>query len=170
MRYSYRHGDGSAEIVSAELLDAAARSSTDVVETGAPVMVRMRVRFHSDIENPVFGFVIRNRHGVHVYGTNTEQQEVRLGQVRRGETVEVTFSFDCWLATDLFSLSFAVHSSAVYEEGIGYDWMDGVIFFRVTSAELIEGLVNLNASASARRINESAARTESRVRESAHHV
>jgi lipopolysaccharide transport system ATP-binding protein len=152
LRYNFRHGDGSAEVITAELLDAT-RTPLEVVETGAPVLVRMRVRFHADIENPVFGFVIRNRHGVHVYGTNSEQQGLKFELVACGEIVEVIFAFDCWLGTDLYSLSFAVHSSAVFEEGIGYDWLDGVIFFRVTSAILIEGLVNLNASATARRLD-----------------
>src|SRR5688572_2450563 len=77
LSYTYRHGDGSAEVVSIELLDAA-RCRVEIVETGVPVSVRIRVLFHRDIKNPVFGFLIRNRHGVQVYGTNTEQQQLSL--------------------------------------------------------------------------------------------
>lgn len=156
LSYTYRHGDGSAEVVSIELLDAT-HSRVEIVETGAPVSVRIRVRFHRDIKNPVFGFLIRNRHGVQVYGTNTEQQQLSLGEVARGEVIEVAFSFDCWLGTDFYSISCAAHSSAVYEEGIGYDWLDGALFFRVTSPILIEGLINLNASATVRRLESTAA-------------
>src|SRR5687768_9071596 len=75
LSYSYRHGDGSAEVVSIELLDAA-HCRIEIIETGVPVSVRMRVLFHKNIKNPVFGFLIRNRHGVQVYGTNTEQQQL----------------------------------------------------------------------------------------------
>jgi len=151
LSYTYRHGDGSAEVVSIELLDAA-HCRVEFVETGVPVSVRMRVLFHRDIKNPVFGFLIRNRHGVQVYGTNTEQQDLSLGEVAKGELVEVAFSFDCWLGTDFYSISCAAHSSAIFEEGIGYDWLDGALFFRVTSPILIEGLINLNASATVRRL------------------
>ena len=157
LSYSYRHGDGSAEVIGLELLDAT-YSNVEIVETGAGVTVRMRVLFHTSVTNPVFGFLIRNRHGVHVYGTNTEQQQVLLGDIARGEIIEVSFSFDCWLATDVYSISCAVHSSAVFDEGVGYDWLDGALFFRVTSSLLIEGLVNLNATAAARRIRSSASR------------
>ena len=145
--HTFRHGDGSAEIVGAELLDAT-RRAVGVVETGEGVTVRVRARFHADVESPVIGFLIRNRHGIHVYGTNTKEQQVDFGAVRRGETVEVVFAFDCWLGIDQHSVSLAVHS----RDGVSYDWMDGVIFFRVTSAVLVEGVANLNATATARRL------------------
>jgi len=155
LSYTYRHGDRSAEVVSIELLDAT-HSRVEIVETGVPVSVRIRVLFHRDIKNPVFGFLIRNRHGVQVYGTNTEQQQLSLGEVAKGELVEVAFSFECWLGTDTYSISCAAHSSAIFEEGIGYDWLDGALFFRVTSSILIEGLINLNASANVRRLESNA--------------
>jgi ABC-type polysaccharide/polyol phosphate transport system ATPase subunit len=167
LSYTYRHGDGSAEVVSIELLDAM-HCRVEIVETGLPVSVRMRVQFHQDIKNPVFGFLIRNRHGVQVYGTNTEQQQLSLGAVAKGELVEVVFSFDCWLGTDLYSISCAAHSSAIFEEGIGYDWLDGALFFRVTSPILIEGLVNLNASAIVRRPESSAAGRVAEARDILH--
>lgn len=147
LRYSYRHGDGSAEILSAELINSA-RQNADLIETGDPLLARLRVRFHSDIEDPCFGFLIRNRHGIHAYGANSEQKKLKLGRVKRGEIVEVSFAFNCSLGTDLYSVSFAVHS----EDGISYDWLDGVLFFRVTSACPIEGIANLNATASVRRL------------------
>jgi hypothetical protein len=101
----------------------------------------------------VIGFLIRNRHGISAFGTNTNEQRLELGSVRRGETVEVTFSFNCWLGIDNYSISCAVHS----REGEAYDWLDGVRFFRVTSMRLTEGIANLNATASARRLHPSAA-------------
>ena len=149
LRYSFRHGDRSAEVLSAEMLDASRRNA-DLIETGEQMVARMRVRFHTDIEEPVFGFLIRNRHGIHAYGANTEQKGLSFGTVRRGEIIEVSFSFDCWLGTDLYSVSYAVHSA----DGISYDWLDGVLFFRVASAVPVEGIANLNASANARRLGQ----------------
>jgi hypothetical protein len=57
--------------------------------------------------------------------------------------VETTFSFNCWLAPDLYSISIAVHSP----NSVSFDWMDGALFFRVFSAVPIEGVANLNARA-----------------------
>ncbi|HZB45157.1 MAG TPA: Wzt carbohydrate-binding domain-containing protein, partial [Pyrinomonadaceae bacterium] len=89
------------------------------------------------------------RHGIHVYGTNTKEQAVTLGRFAAGEALEVNFAFACWLGIDDYSVSFAVHS----RDGVAYDWLDGVIFFRVTSAVLVEGVANLNATATARRLD-----------------
>ncbi|MDT7808832.1 MAG: lipopolysaccharide transport system ATP-binding protein [Acidobacteriota bacterium] len=148
LRYTYRHGDGSAEIVSAEMLDGASRRPVGVVETGSPLMVRVRARFQREVDDAVFGFLVNDSRGVHAYGTNTKEQQIDLGRLVRGELVEVVFAFDCWLGLDQFSVSLAVHS----RDGVSYDWLDGVLFFRVTSPVLVEGIANLNASATARRI------------------
>jgi hypothetical protein len=79
--------------------------------------------------------------------------------LRRGELVEAVFAFDCWLGLDQFSVSLAVHS----RDGVSYDWLDGVLFFRVTSPVLVEGIANLNASATARRLGTRNADAGSRV-------
>jgi hypothetical protein len=140
-QFTYRHGNGDAEIVHVELLNGLLRP-VKLVETGEPVHVRVRAVFHEDIDDPVYGFVIRNRHGIHLYGTNTRVQGLRGGRVKRGDTIETTFSFNCWLAPDLYSVSIAVHSPAA----VSFDWMDGALFFRVFSDVPIEGVANLNAT------------------------
>jgi ABC-type polysaccharide/polyol phosphate transport system ATPase subunit len=147
LSYVYRHGDRSAEVLRVELLDSALHP-IELVETGEPVVVRIVYVAHEDLDDVVCGFLIRNRHGIHVYGTNTELQEVPCERVKRGELIEVTFEFNCWLAPEMFSLCVAVHSSAA----VSFDWLDGCLFFRVMSATKMEGVTNLNATASSRRL------------------
>ncbi len=147
LRYTYRHGDRRAEITRAALLDTA-RRRVEIVETGEELRLKVRVRFHAETDEPVIGFLIRNRHGIHVYGTNTKEQQIEFGRVERGEVIEAAFSFNCWLGIDDYSISLAVHS----REGISYDWLDGALFFRITSMMLIEGVANLNAGVTARRV------------------
>ena len=149
LRYNYRHGDGSAEILSAEVLNTSAETA-DLLESGDSLTINLRVRMHRDIVHPVFGFLIRNRHGVHAYGVNTEQKGMRIDEVKRGEILEVTFSFACWLGAELYSVSVAVHS----EDGASYDWLDGVHFFRVASPIPLEGIANLNATVASRRLGQ----------------
>ena len=60
----------------------------------------------------------------------------------------MTFEFNCWLAPEMFSLCVAVHSGA----GVSFDWLDACLFFRVMSATKMEGVANLNATASAKRL------------------
>jgi lipopolysaccharide transport system ATP-binding protein len=153
-QFTYRHGNGSAEILRVDLLDASQRPVA-MVETGQLVHVCVQVVFHEDLEDPVYGFVIRNRHGINLYGTNTKVQGIKTGVVKRGERVETTFSFHCWLAPDLYSVSIAVHSP----NSVSFDWMDGALFFRVFSEIAIEGVANLNAHATTKSISANAEAT-----------
>ena len=146
LRYTYRHGDESAEFLGVELTDASGHS-VEIVETGEAVRLRVIARFNRDVDEPVIGFLIRNRHGIHAYGTNTKERQLELGTLKAGEGLEVNFAFDCWLGVDQYSIGFAIHS----RDGQAYDWIDGAIFFRVTSMTLTEGVANLNASVTARR-------------------
>jgi ABC-type polysaccharide/polyol phosphate transport system ATPase subunit len=154
--YAYRHGDGSAQILRAQLLNAAYHP-IELVESGEPVLLRVRVRFNAAAEAPVCGFLLRNRHGIHLYGTNTELQPADIGPTQCGQVIEVTFAFNCWLAPDSYSVTVAIHSS----DGVSFDWVDGLLFFRVMSTVAMEGVANLNATAMTRRIGGHATELES---------
>ena len=147
LRSSFRHGDGSAEILSIELMDAH-RQPIEFVESGSPVLVRIRARLNIDVNDPVCGFLIRDRHGIHVYGTNTEIQQAYFGGVRAGEAIEATFAFNCSLGIGEFTVTSAIHSA----DGISFDWVDDAAFFHVISPVAIEGLANLNANVTTRRL------------------
>ncbi len=158
--YVYRHGDGSAQILRAELLNAA-HHPIELVESGEPVLLRLRVRFNAAAEAPVCGFLLRNRHGIHLYGTNTELQPADFGPVEPGQVVEVIFAFNCWLAPDTYSVTVAAHSS----DGVSFDWVDGALFFRVMSAIAMEGVANLNATAMTKLIGGRASESKSQTLE-----
>jgi lipopolysaccharide transport system ATP-binding protein len=145
LSYTYRHGDGSAEIVAADLIDAA-EGLVESVETGEPLTIRIVTRVQSDIDDPIVGFLIRNRHGISAYGTNTKEQQLEFGPVRRGDLIEAIFAFNCWLGVDDYSITCAVHN----RNGEAFDWIDGARFFRVSSEALTEGVANLNAAVTAR--------------------
>ena len=144
--FAYRHGDRSAEIIGAELTDVN-HHRVEIIETGESLTLRVLVRFNKNLDDAVVGFLIRNSHGIHAYGTNSKEQQLALGPVRNGDVLEVVFAFDAWLGIDQYSVSLAVHS----RDGQAYDWLDAALFLRVTSTTLIEGIANLNASVTARR-------------------
>ena len=162
LSFSYRHGNRNAEILLAQLADAT-HPQVEFVESGAPLTMKISARFNIDVDDPVIGFLIRNRHGISAFGTNTNEQQLEIGAVGCGETVEVTFAFNCWLGVDNYSISCAVHS----RDGEAYDWMEGVRFFRVTSSRLTEGIANLNATVTARRLHTPASQTQAELVETA---
>ncbi len=146
-QYTFRHGDRSAEILKVEVLDGS-RRPVQLVETGESLLVRTRVLFRESMEDAVCGFMIRNRHGIHLYGTNTHLQGSDIGSVQAGEVVEVMFVFECWLAPDSYSIVVAAHSP----DAVSFDWIDGARFFQVMSSTPMEGVANLNASVTVKRL------------------
>jgi ABC-type polysaccharide/polyol phosphate transport system ATPase subunit len=143
----FRHGDRTAEVLKVQLLTSSL-NPVQLVETGEPLVLRMSVIFYLDVENPVCGFLIRNRHGIHLYGMNTAIQHLDFGPVTRGDVIELNFAFNCWLAPDTYSVTVAAHSV----DAISFDWLDNVLYFQVISPIAMDGVANLDANVTVRRI------------------
>ncbi|HSE32731.1 MAG TPA: ABC transporter ATP-binding protein [Pyrinomonadaceae bacterium] len=141
----YRHGNNHAEVLDVEFLNAA-DEPIELVDSGEAVKLRFRFVANQDLREVVCGFMIRNRHGINIYGTNTEQRGFYLGVMERGKIKEATFTFNCSLGQEHYFISVAVHSP----DGVAYDWLDGVVFFRVACPIEMEGLANLNANVNVR--------------------
>ncbi len=137
---SFRRGDGRAELTAIETLDAEARPAM-VWQSGQPVSVRVRVRFHRAVADPVVGIMIRTRIGFEVYGTNTELEGVRLGPVEAGQTLTVTFAFSCELCPWQYTVTAASHDP----DGVWHDWLEDAIAFTVADSRYTAGVANLRA-------------------------
>jgi len=137
---SFRHGDGTSEIRSIELLNAAGESVTSVA-SGDVVTVRVRSRFHQPKCDPMVGILIRTRIGMDVYGTNTRIEKAHLGSFEAGDELEVDFRFACWLTPQSYTLTVATQNS----DGTSHDWLDDVIAFDVVDTRTAAGVANLRA-------------------------
>jgi Wzt C-terminal domain len=136
-----RRGDGRAEIIGLETLDAQDRP-TMVWASGEPVSVRVTLQFRDDIDNPVVGMMIRTRIGLEVYGTNTELEKLPLGLRKAGTTLRVVFSFNCELCAQEYTLTAASHDA----DGTPHDWLDDAVAFSVADSRYTAGVANLRAS------------------------
>jgi hypothetical protein len=137
---SYRRGDGRAEVIALETLSADGKP-TIVWKSGEMVSIRVSVRFHEAIENPVLGVLIRTQIGFEVYGTNTELEGVKLGPRAPGDTVTLTFSFLCDLCPHPYTLTVASHEP----DGTAHDWLEDAVAFTVTDDRYTAGVANLRA-------------------------
>jgi lipopolysaccharide transport system ATP-binding protein len=88
------------------------------------------------------GILIRTRIGMEVYGTNTNIDQVCLGEFEAGDQLTVEFRFDCWLTPQQYTLTAALQDA----QGSSFDWLDDVVSFEVVSDRLAAGVVNLQAS------------------------
>lgn len=140
VRGSFRHGDGTSEILGVEILNARGEAVTSVA-SGEPVTVRVRSRFHEAKSDPMVGILLRTRIGMDVYGTNTRVEEKPLGEFHAGDELEVDFRLECWLTPQQYTLTVATQNS----DGSSYDWLDDVIVFDVVDTRVAAGVANLRA-------------------------
>jgi ABC-type polysaccharide/polyol phosphate transport system ATPase subunit len=137
---SFRHGDGSSEILGVEILNARGEAAT-AVTGGEPITVRVRSRFHQAKSDPMVGILIRTRIGMDVYGTNTRLERVRLGDFQPGDELEVDFGVECWLTPQQYTLTVATQNA----DGTSHDWLDDAVAFDVVDTRAAAGVANLRA-------------------------
>ena len=140
MRGSFRHGDGTSEILSAEILNARGEPVTSIA-SGEPITIRVRSRFHAATRDPMVGILLRTRIGMDVYGTNTRIEQIALGEFQAGDELEVDFQFECWLTPQQYTLTVATQDA----DGSSHDWLDDTIAFDVVDTRVAAGVANLRA-------------------------
>jgi hypothetical protein len=138
---SLRSGSGEASIVNVELLDS---SGVGVSEFRFDdlITVRVHIRFAVSCENPNVGFLIRDRNGVEITGTNLFVEGIPMRPVDAGDTRTVDFRFRNVLQEGTYSVACAVGLSD--DQGLQllttYDWIDNAAVFR--SAAGLERLIH----------------------------
>jgi ABC-type methionine transport system ATPase subunit len=135
-----RRGDGRAEILSLETLGASGLP-TAVWQSGENATVRVTVRYHDAVEQPVIGIMIRTRIGLEVYGTNTELEKVNTGTCTAGSRMQVEFAFRCDLCPGEYTITAASHDA----DGTAHDWVDDAVAFAVADSRYTAGVANLRA-------------------------
>ncbi len=135
-----RRGDGRAELLRIETIGEDGRPAM-VWRSGELAQVRVTVKFHEPVEDPVVGIMIRTRVGLNVYGTNTELERLKLGPRAAGDTLEVRFGFRCELCPAEYTLTAASHDP----DGVWHDWLEDAVAFAVSDARYTAGVANLRA-------------------------
>ena len=142
------YGNGSAEIPSCWLEDVSGRR-INVLESGQPFCWKYRVRFHRDVEEPVFSMMIKTREGVALYGVDSTRWRFRR-PMRAGDECEVVFDLKTPLAPGHYYFNCGVR------EGSSPDFLvrrvDTAILKINSGPEstVITGLLELNARFSLR--------------------
>jgi ABC-type polysaccharide/polyol phosphate transport system ATPase subunit len=140
LRSSFRHGDGTSEIVGIQMLNARGEETASIA-SGEPVTVRVQARFHRAVSDPMVGILVRTRIGMDVYGTNTRIENTELGDFEAGQLLEVDFGMECWLTPQQYTLTAAMQNA----DGSSHDWLDDAIAFDVVDVRVAAGVANLRA-------------------------
>jgi lipopolysaccharide transport system ATP-binding protein len=129
-----KSGTGEARITSLQLLDAISGNVLAAAQVGQSVALRLEVAIHADIPKLVLGYMIRDKQGHVVWGTNTwHTQQIQDG-IKAGETLVFNLPFTCTLGPGSYSVSPALVSSDTHLSD-NYEWVDNLLVFDVLNVD-----------------------------------
>lgn len=125
-------GTGEARISRIALLNQD-NESIETLQVGQAVSLNIQADVHDDIDELVVGYVIKDRLGQPVFGTNTHHMKKVLSSVAAGKKLEYTFSFAANLGVGSYSIAVALHSSDTHVAR-NYEWRDLALVFTVVNS------------------------------------
>jgi lipopolysaccharide transport system ATP-binding protein len=144
--HEYRWGDGAAKILDFHLSSAGQEYPGSVV-SGEDVTLQLAIRFEQTVINPIFGFTVKTKEGVTVYGTNSFLLDCEAARTmgQPGTTVQARLTFTNRLATGDYFISIGI-ASRNGEEIIPHDRRYDSIHFIVEPTPKMLGLIDLGVS------------------------
>lgn len=124
-------GTGEARVEGISLLNAAG-DHVEFVNVGEPVMLCVDVKAYSEIPRLVLGYVIKDRLGQYVYGTNTHHTKQQLNRVTRGQLIQFRIRFSMNFGPGSYSITTALVSSDTHLLN-NYEWKELALIFTVTN-------------------------------------
>jgi lipopolysaccharide transport system ATP-binding protein len=124
-------GTGEATVTTITLENAAG-APLEMINVGEPVTLRIGVQINAPISRLVLGYMIKDRLGQPVFGTNTHHLNQVLTNVQAGERIEFRFSFLLNLGDGSYSITTALTSTETHLAD-NYEWRDLAFLFIVTN-------------------------------------
>lgn len=132
-----RSGSGYACIDSVKLKDMNNGSELGMVQVGQEVELCIKVSVHAAVPRLVLGYLIRDRQGHLVWGSNTWHTRQVQNNLRSGEQLDFSLKFICSLGPGSYSVSVALHDSDTHLNN-NYDWIDNFFVFDVVNTKKAE--------------------------------
>lgn len=125
-------GTGEATVSDVALLDDEGKQ-VEAIDVGQNVSLRVAVAVHADLPELVVGYMIKDRLGQPVYGTNTFHLKRRLERVSKGEMITFRFDFAANLGEGTYSIAVALHTADTHLAR-SYEWRDLALVFKVAAS------------------------------------
>lgn len=126
---------GSGEAVVEEVLLLNQQDQPiEVVNVGQLVKLKVVVKTTSDIPELVLGYMIKDRLGQPVFGTNTHHLKRKMALVERGTSIVFAFQFAANLGEGTYSVAIALHTADTHINN-NYEWRDLALVFNVLNID-----------------------------------
>ncbi|HFK2883474.1 TPA: ABC transporter ATP-binding protein [Stenotrophomonas maltophilia] len=129
-----RSGSGQAVVSSLKLIDAATGSEVALAMVGQQLRLVLEAEVRAPLPSLVLGFMIRDKQGHVVWGSNTWHTEQVQSHVSAGERLRYTLDFTCRMGPGSYSVSPALVSSDTHMID-NFEWVDNLLVFEVMNAD-----------------------------------
>ena len=124
-------GNGEAAIEDIALLNDQ-DEPIEIVNVGQPVKLKIVVQTTVDIDELVLGYMIKDRFGQPIFGTNTHHLDRTITAINAGSLVVFNFQFMANLGPGTYSVAVALHRSDTHIAK-NYEWRDLALVFNVVN-------------------------------------
>ena len=124
-------GTGQASIESAQLTDQNDQP-LEVIELGQALQLKVTAKAVQDLPEIVLGFMIKDRLGQPIFGTNSHHCRQPLRQIKGGQQVHYVFEFKANLGPGHYSMALALHTRDTHIEN-NYEWRDQALTFQIVN-------------------------------------
>lgn len=140
-----RSGSGLIKITNVDI--KCDNISTRTIQVGDEVQLIVETICNEKIPSVTAGFIIKDRLGNDIYGTNTFFLNSNITNLERNSTVTFSFQIKINLGLGNYSVTVALHEGYNHIEN-NFDWWDNVLQFQVVSAQEADfvGICHLPAS------------------------
>jgi hypothetical protein len=109
------------------------------LQDSQPVKLTLQAEALKQIENPIFGFGIKNSAGQHLLGTNTKIKHLKVPTLKPGERVSVEWEVPNVFADGQYQIDLAI----VEADGLTEcDWWEDAVSFTVYKEEKTPYAIN----------------------------
>lgn len=104
----------------------------EMANVGIGVTLHIKVRANTDLPQLVLGYLIKNRLGQDIFGTNTHHLECVMNNLHAGDEIDFRFQFPLNLGPGSYSVTTALTSTETHLAD-NYEWRDLAFLFIVTN-------------------------------------
>ena len=95
------------------------------------VVINCTAKATKDVENVVFGFIVKNETGTHLAGMNTQVLHKKIASIKKGESIEISWEIPNIFNDGNYFIDVAAHDA----DGDVYDWWEEATSFTVFKEE-----------------------------------
>ena len=100
------YGDKRAEVIDYGMFDQAGMP-TNAFDNADVVTLKSKIKFNTDVTDPIFTVTVKDFHGNDIAGTNTEIEKVLTGSFKKGDIAVCEFKQKIPVAAGKYTLSFS---------------------------------------------------------------